>query len=265
MTSTDGRATHGATGNEKHPSHDESISDAWAGTASFPTTTRRPLDGSARHARLPHWVRSPVAHLVPLRVFIGIGWLRAWLEKATDGAWYNGDAVRAFVARQVADGAVLSDGYEWLMQALWEPLAMPVGWVVMVAEVAVGLGVLLGIWFNTALSIGLFLNLQFIAAGVVSPSAFYMVIQTALLGSSVGEIMSIDGWRHARSGRWLRSRWYFAAAAAWTAVAVWAGSHADELGAGAVSDPGSVLAFDAVLAASATLMVALRRRALGGP
>ena len=267
---------------------EEPGSDPWAGAPGFVTRSRRTLpedpansestqtdaSGTAnaglpnRDARgigrpaLPAWMRSPIAHLVPLRVFIGVGWLRAWLEKASDAAWYNGDAVREFLTAQISTGAVLSPQYEWMMRQVYEPLAAVVGWVVVFGELVIGLGVLFGAAFNVALSAGMFLNASFIAAGAISPSAFYIVIQTALLGSTVGEIASIDGWRHSREGHWLHARWFFVGAGLWFLVMVWALVHTNDVSAASVNDPGAVLAFVSGLSAAMCLVVAVRRRGL---
>jgi hypothetical protein len=41
-------------------------------------------------------LRKPGAYLPPLRVFIGIGWLRARAEKFVEPGWYDGSSLAAF-------------------------------------------------------------------------------------------------------------------------------------------------------------------------
>ncbi len=50
-------------------------------------------------------VRAELAHdrayLLPLRIFIGLGWLRAAVAKAIDPAWYDGAALTVFLDAQL--------------------------------------------------------------------------------------------------------------------------------------------------------------------
>ena len=61
--------------------------------------TPRNLQASSRETwmRLKREAFLANAYLVPLRLFIGIGWLRAAVEKLVEPTWYNGDALRAFL------------------------------------------------------------------------------------------------------------------------------------------------------------------------
>ncbi len=44
------------------------------------------------------------AYLLPLRLFIGMGWLRASAEKIPDPGWYDGTALTAFLKDELAGG-----------------------------------------------------------------------------------------------------------------------------------------------------------------
>ena len=46
------------------------------------------------------------AYLLPLRIFIGIGWLRAATEKLIEPDWYDGTALKAFFEAQREDGLI---------------------------------------------------------------------------------------------------------------------------------------------------------------
>ena len=146
-------------------------------------------------------LRHPAAFLFPLRIFIGIGWLRAFAEKALDTEWFNGAAVGAFLDSQVAGGAVVFPLYRQLIGAFLRPGSRWVGLVVVALQLLVGLGILLGTYANLALLVGAAMNANFMLAGQISPSAFYIVIQTVLFVTGAGAILGVDGRRARRAGR----------------------------------------------------------------
>ncbi len=126
------------------------------------------------------------------------------------------------------------------MAEWWRPASIAVGFVVIVLELLVGVRILGAIRFNAALLIGTFLNTHFIAAGVVNPSAFYIIIQMALLGSAAGRVLSLE--RRVASGR-STVRWYASGGFCWLVLAIWGASNAGTWGPDGVRDPGTVLAF----------------------
>lgn len=60
------------------------------------------------------------------------------------------------------------------------PAAPLLAWLVLVGQLLAGLGILLGSVTSGELLSGLFMNLDFLLAGVANPSAFSLVIQAAL-------------------------------------------------------------------------------------
>ena len=64
--------------------------------------------------------------------------------------------------------------------------------IIMFGQLLVGLGVLTGTYTSAALLAGIFMNLNFVAAGAPTPSAFCLVIQTALLAGGAGLVFSVD-------------------------------------------------------------------------
>ncbi len=120
--------------------------------------------------RTPSWV-------VLIQAFIGLGWLRAGVEKAISLDWWTGAELEAFVAEQ---SAMTLGWYEPFLQWFVLPAAPFVAAVVMVAQFAVAAGLLTGRRVGLALGVGMFLNLHFIAAGAVTPSVFYLLSQGAL-------------------------------------------------------------------------------------
>lgn len=123
-----------------------------------------------RVAGLPAWV-------VVTQLFIGLGWLRAAVEKVIDPAWWRGEVIESFVAAH--EGQTLL-WYEPFLDLLVSPYAIVVAVVVVVAQLAAGASLVTGRFVGAGLAVGMVLNLHFLAAGAVNPSAFYLLSQGAL-------------------------------------------------------------------------------------
>jgi len=111
-------------------------------------------------------------------MFLAFGWLRAGVEKAIDGDWWTGGSLRVFLAEHRESSLPFA---EWLTGGPMVNLAPATAFVVLVLELVIGLGLLTGRRLRPALHAAMTLNVVFIALGVVSPSAFYMVLQLTLL------------------------------------------------------------------------------------
>lgn len=133
--------------------------------------------------------------LVPLRVFVGLGWLRAAAEKAVDPAWWDGAGLTAFLDAQLAGGQVIFPAYRAAMEGVFLPAAPVLAWVVLIGQLLAGLGILFGAFTGAALLGGLFMNLNFLLAGASNPSGFYVVIQAALLAANAGAVLGLDARR----------------------------------------------------------------------
>lgn len=134
------------------------------------------------------------AYLLPLRLFIGIGWLRAGLEKCFDPSWHTGAALSAFFGEQLESGLVVFPFYQTLIQSVFEPHIALLCWSIMLGEVLIGLALLSGTFSNLALLGGMLMATNFILAGQVNPGAFYIVIQLILFIANVGAILGVDYW-----------------------------------------------------------------------
>lgn len=141
------------------------------------------------------------AYLLPLRLFIGLGWLRAGVEKLIDPAWIAGDKVSLFFQQQLEANAVYFPFYETLIIQLFDPNRLMLSWIIVLGELLAGLAILTGTLTNIALLGALFMNVNFVLAGVVNPSAFYIVIQCTLLASNAGATLGGDAFlsRYVRS------------------------------------------------------------------
>jgi len=137
-------------------------------------------------------VQKDSAYLIPLRLFIGVGWVRAGLEKWIESGWHDGSSLLAFFDGQITSGQVAFPFYQNLLQGVFSPRAQALSWLIMVGQFLVGIAVLAGLFTNFALLCGMFMNFNFIFAGEINPSAFYIVIQLALFIGNTGAIIGLD-------------------------------------------------------------------------
>lgn len=247
------------------------------GRVAVPWPPRPPRGRAALAAARDEALREG-AYLVPLRVFIGLGWLRACAEKLTDPAWPGGGTLVAFLAERIEGGHVAFPAYEALVDGVFLPHAAALGFVVALGQLLVGLGVLFGALTNAALLGGLFMNLNFLLAGEPNPSAFYVVIQAVLLLSNAGAVLGLDARlaatiRHPllvaqppafrRRGVGRRSLAVVALGALLTGASALP-RVADWSPAGGVGDPAMILAILAAMAATWAGIAWLRANGHGG-
>jgi thiosulfate dehydrogenase [quinone] large subunit len=136
-------------------------------------------------------------YLVPLRIFIGLGWLRAGVEKVVDERWRSGDTLRGFIAVQLEEGLVLPF-YRPLLEGPIEQSAAFVAAVVLVAQLVIGVAILVGWRTTPALLVGMVLNANFVLAGRTNPSVFYLLVEWALLVGCAGTLLGLDGSRRSQ-------------------------------------------------------------------
>ncbi len=208
---------------------------------------------------------------MPLRFFIGIGWLRAAAEKLVQGGWLDGTAVTRFFDQQLESGRAVFGAYQDLVEHILRPGAVAVGWTVTVLQFAIGAAILTGTFTNLALLLGIGLNLNLMLAGRISPSAFYVVIQIALFAAGTGAVMGLDGplRRKPRSvvlsarfddqpATHLDLLWIATLAAVFGSVAAYGLLHITDIGPGGVNDPATVLSVVMAVAAFSMLIMRLR-------
>ena len=152
------------------------------------------LQRAASPARedLREQLNSNLIYLVPLRLFIGIGWLRASAEKLGDANWWNGDTLSLFLTRQLEQGRVAFPVYGTLIREIFLPGVVILAAIIAIGELAAGLGIMTGTLTNAALLGGLLMNVNFLMVGEVEPNTFYIVIQIAILVSGIGALLGVD-------------------------------------------------------------------------
>lgn len=111
-------------------------------------------------------------------IFIGLGWLRAATAKSIDSSWWNGSALQQFLVEQ--DGTTLG-WYRPFIELVVAPNLLIFSAVVFVMQIVVAACLLSGRHRSIGLAVGIGLNLHFVAAGAVNPSAFYLLAQGALV------------------------------------------------------------------------------------
>jgi len=133
---------------------------------------------SARFAGQPAWA-------AVTEVFIGLGWLRAATSKVIDPSWWSGDYLTGFLTEH--SDATLG-WYAPFVDAVVAPNARLVAPSVLILQLVVAASLLTGRARSIGLCFGIALNLHFVAAGAVNPSAFYLLAQGALV------LWLIDRW-----------------------------------------------------------------------
>jgi len=140
-------------------------------TERVPTQLQRARDLlTDRVAGLPSWV-------VLTQLFIGLGWLRAVAEKVINPQWWSGAVLNDFVSDH--QEATLG-WYQPFIDSVVIPAAPPIALTVVLGQLVAALSLMTGRRLTLGLSVGMFLNLNFLAAGAVTPSAFYLLAQGAI-------------------------------------------------------------------------------------
>jgi thiosulfate dehydrogenase (quinone) large subunit len=108
-----------------------------------------------------------------VRMNVGAQWLLAGWEKVDSSAWgTSGIAIKGFVAGALAhtSGAhpSVQGWYAWFLQNIVLPNAGFFSFLVTWGEVAVGVGILLGVLTGIAAGFGVLMNLNYLLAGTVS-------------------------------------------------------------------------------------------------
>lgn len=239
----------------------------------------------ATHARsglesLRQETRKEGSYLVPVRVFIGIGWLRAFAEKAVEPGWRDGTSLSTFLESQLHAGMVAFPPYQALLAHVFLPQVLLLAWIVMLGQVLTGVAIATGSLTNLALLGGIFMNLNFLLVGVPDPSAFYIVIQMVLLLAGTGAVLGFDALLQSRvrsplcaghvTGSPAAPRLSQPQAVTLAVLALGCSAYAtlhirDWSPAGSVHDPAAILAVLAFMTASWAAIVAVRGEWDGAP
>jgi thiosulfate dehydrogenase (quinone) large subunit len=128
-------------------------------TPSQPIQT--PKTGSPTIDQQPWWneIHSSKRVLLPLRLFLGITFLYAGIQKVTDPQFFNPSAT-GFIGKQILAFAHGSPIHSILLHVAL-PHALFFGAVIALGEMAIGIGTLVGFLFRPAAFFGMLLSLLF--------------------------------------------------------------------------------------------------------
>jgi thiosulfate dehydrogenase [quinone] large subunit len=125
---------------------------------------------------------------LPIRLFVGFSWLDAGLHKLTNPAWtQGGTALQGYWERAVAipDQGSPSISYEWyrsFIQWLLDNDAYTwFSWLIVLGEIAVGLGLLFGALTGIAAFFGALMNMSFMLAGSASTNPVLFTLGVGLM------------------------------------------------------------------------------------
>lgn len=116
--------------------------------------------------------------IVVTNLFFGLGWLRAAVSKVIDPAWWSGEIVATFVA---SHESLTLDWFRPILALILLTPAVVLASIVLTMQAIVGLCLLVKARPAWALSVGIAMNLAFVAIGAVNPSVFYLIGQGSAL------------------------------------------------------------------------------------
>ncbi len=173
--------------------HDIRTRERPSSAASRTTASQPPQSQSSPHH---HGHLTAAVVLLPLRIFLAAGWLRAGAEKLIEPQWWNGDQLRTFLGAQHDEALPF---FRPVMEHLIAPAATVVAIVVVLTQIGCGLAIGLGKHLRLALRWAFLMNVIFILAGRVNPSAFYLVMEIVLLfavaDGTIGVRPTVPSWR----------------------------------------------------------------------
>jgi thiosulfate dehydrogenase [quinone] large subunit len=137
-----------------------------------------------------------------VRIYCGWQWLEAGWGKVGNPSWTGanaGAAITGFVngalARSTGDHPDVNETYAAFLQNFVLPHAAFFSWVIVLGEVAVGLGLIVGCLTGIAAFCGGLMNVNYLFAGTVSSNPLLFVLATWLvLAWRVAGWWGIDRW-----------------------------------------------------------------------
>lgn len=136
--------------------------------------------------------RQPGSFLIPLRLFIGIYFVLASVNKFFDSQWHIGITLTNILQRQLQTNDIIFPFYESFVSTVLIPNAELVSGIVLFLELYSGLAILFGVFTNLALISGIALYINLLLFGKIHPSLLLIVSQTVLLGMNIGAILGFD-------------------------------------------------------------------------
>ena len=125
---------------------------------------------------------------LPIRLFVGFSWLEAGLHKFSDPGWTQGGAsLRGYWenAAAIPEQGRPPISFEWYRDFINALLTGNhetwFAWVITLGEIAVGVGLLLGVLTGIAAFFGAFMNMSFLLAGSASTNPVMFTLGVGLI------------------------------------------------------------------------------------
>jgi thiosulfate dehydrogenase [quinone] large subunit len=139
---------------------------------------------------------------LPIRLFLGISWLEAGYHKLTGEGWIDGGAaLKGYWTAAVAipEGGRPAISFEWYRDFLNFLLSIDASpwfaWLITFGEMAVGLGLIIGLLTGVAAFFGITMNMSFLLAGSASVNpVFAMLALFVILAWKVAGYYGLDRW-----------------------------------------------------------------------
>ena len=122
--------------------------------------------------------RSVPASVLYPQLFLGFGWIRAAVAHGISLSWWSGEDLLRFLD---STEALRLPVYGPFVDYLVRPLPILVSVIVVILQFLIGFALLANVRPVTWALVGIFLNFNFIMAGVVNPSVFYVVMGMAVV------------------------------------------------------------------------------------
>lgn len=139
---------------------------------------------------------------LPVRLYVGYEWVMAGYEKMTSSVWTGsqaGVALTGFVQGAVAKSGgahpAVSGWYASFLQHFVLPNVAVFSHIVAWGEMAVGLGLIIGLFTGIAAFFGAFMNMNYLLAGTVSTNPVLFLFELGIiLAWRVAGWVGLDRW-----------------------------------------------------------------------
>jgi thiosulfate dehydrogenase [quinone] large subunit len=136
-----------------------------------------------------------------IRLYLGFEWLAAGWHKLDEEEWRNGDSLQGYWERAVAipeEGSprISYEGWrEFIQYMLDNEWYNWFNWVIILGEIAIGAGLILGALTGVAAFFGAVLNVSFLLSGSTSSNPVLLILAIfVILGWRVAGYIGLDRW-----------------------------------------------------------------------
>ncbi|PZR79687.1 MAG: hypothetical protein DLM65_10090 [Candidatus Aeolococcus gillhamiae] len=176
------------------------------------TMSQRSVRRRAKHRRgpPPPVTTAPVDPrirfgVVPLRLFLAVTFIYAGIQKITDPGFFTPDG-STYIGRQLS-GFARTSPIGGLLNWLGENLAVEVGLLIILAELAVGVGVLLGIGTRACALVGAAISLLLFLSATWQVQPYFLGSDSLYTVAWLTVALVGDGGIWVPVGRWLQNVW----------------------------------------------------------